>query len=484
MRHTMLVLLLLAVAVQIGMSQDIPTSPGWFNRYGRWSAGLQGGLNDWLNDYNTRNNTGGGDLFVRYAVTRRLSLGVMGGWDKLQSINANVVPTDPALQHSYVGVAGYSADAAAWFHFTVGKRVSPYIYAGVGRFWYQRKVEGDKGWPADETYASIHVPVGVGLEVAVSKYIAISADAGVRILGKWTDNYNTGVKNWLGTDYYQTARLGLSFFFGSSPDDDNDGDGLTNGYEKEIGTDPNKADTDGDGLTDYEEVTKYHTDPLKADTDGDGLSDGDEVMKYHTDPLKADTDGDGLSDGDEVLKYHTDPLKVDTDGDGLSDYDEIMKYHTDPLKMDTDGGGVDDGTEVKRGSNPLDPADDMNWPPKPQLKVEVGKAIVLEGIVFKSGKSTIEPQSEDILMKAFNTLKDNPEISVEIRGYTDNVGKIAANKKLSQRRADAVRSWLVKQGIDSTRIVAKGYGPDNPISDNATAAGRAKNRRIEFYRIK
>jgi outer membrane protein OmpA-like peptidoglycan-associated protein len=131
--------------------------------------------------------------------------------------------------------------------------------------------------------------------------------------------------------------------------------------------------------------------------------------------------------------------------------------------------------------NPLDPTDDI---PKPTIKVEVGKAIVLEGIVFKTGKSTVEPESEVNLEAAFNTLKDNPDIAVEIHGHTDNVGKAASNKKLSLRRAEAVRSWLVMKGIDSSRIGVKGFGPERPIADNKTAEGRAQNRRIEFYRVK
>jgi outer membrane protein OmpA-like peptidoglycan-associated protein len=506
MKRFCLAAFLLGVIAQLGLSQDIPDqSPGWYNRYGRWTLGLQGGVNDWLNDYNTRNNTGGADLFVRYGLTRHLSVGIMGGWDKLQSINQTIVAADPALRHSYIGDAGISADAVAWYHFTAGKTVAPFVYAGLGSFWYERKVEGDKPWTEDKTYQSIHIPVGVGVEVALTKQLAISADLGLRVLGKSTDNYVNGVKNWLGTDYYQTGRVGVSFSFGSSPDDDNDGDLLTNGYEARIGTDPNKADSDGDGLTDFEEVTKYNTKPLKADSDDDGLPDGDEVMKYHTDPLKTDTDGDGLtdgaevsqyqtnplkadtdgeglSDGDEVLKYLTNPIKTDTDGDGLSDFDEVTKYHTDPLKLDTDGGSVSDGQEIKNGTNPLDPTDDV---PKPKVQtIEVGKAMVLEGIVFKSGKATIEPESEPTLMEAFGTLKENAGIAVEIRGYTDNLGKVAANKKLSLRRAEAVRSWLVSKGIDAARIAVHGYGPDNPISNNSTPEGRAKNRRIEFFRVR
>ncbi len=92
------------------------------------------------------------------------------------------------------------------------------------------------------------------------------------------------------------------------------------------------ADSDDDGLSDFEETETYSTDPFAADTDGDGLSDGDEVLVYDTDPLVSDMDGDGLSDGDEVLTYGTDPTLVDTDGDGFSDRDEIFIRGTDPLQ--------------------------------------------------------------------------------------------------------------------------------------------------------
>ena len=81
---------------------------------------------------------------------------------------------------------------------------------------------------------------------------------------------------------------------------DSDKDGLDNAREKEIGTDPQKADTDGDGLNDGDEVTVYKTSPLVSDTDGDGLSDGDEVLIWHSNPLNPDTDGDSYTDGEEV----------------------------------------------------------------------------------------------------------------------------------------------------------------------------------------
>jgi OOP family OmpA-OmpF porin len=75
-------------------------------------------------------------------------------------------------------------------------------------------------------------------------------------------------------------------------------------------------------------------------------------------------------------------------------------------------------------------------------------------------------------------------MSVEIRGYTDNVGRASSNLALSERRANSVRNWLINKGVDPNRIVAKGYGEQNPIADNNSAEGRRLNRRIEFVRIK
>jgi outer membrane protein OmpA-like peptidoglycan-associated protein/opacity protein-like surface antigen len=175
------------------------------------------------------------------------------------------------------------------------------------------------------------------------------------------------------------------------------------------------------------------------------------------------------------------------------DGDEVNLHKTNPLKADTDNGTVNDGAEVARGGNPNDASDDV--PPKPEavqvretakpaLQVEVGKAIVLEGVVFTSGSAVISPQSEEILTKAFNTLNDNPEIEVGIQGHTDNRGSSALNKNLSQARAEAVKAWLVKKGVAANRIQTQGFGPDKPIASNDTAEGRQQNRRIEFIRLK
>jgi len=124
---------------------------------------------------------------------------------------------------------------------------------------------------------------------------------------------------------------------------DTDGDGIPDYLEKDIGTDPQKADTDDDGLTDYEEFYLTGTDSTVYDSITEDVSDAD-----------ADSDKDGLSNKKE-LDLGTNPLLEDTDKDGLSDGAETIIYGTDPLKYDTDDDGIGDGDEIALGLDPLNP---------------------------------------------------------------------------------------------------------------------------------
>lgn len=90
-----------------------------------------------------------------------------------------------------------------------------------------------------------------------------------------------------------------------------------------------------------------------GDLDNDGIINQDEYI-YRTNPNSSDTDGDGLSDQDEVFTHGTNPASTDTDGDGLSDFDELNDHLTDPKAWDSDGDGIDDGEEIENGTNPLD----------------------------------------------------------------------------------------------------------------------------------
>lgn len=264
---------------------------------------------------------------------------------------------------------------------------------------------------------------------------------------------------------------------------DSDADGLNDGDEvTRFKTNPLLADTDADGLNDGDEVNQFRSNPIMADTDGDALSDGDETDKYTSDLLKPDTDVDGLSDGNEVNSHKTDPTKADTDGDALSDADEVNQYKSDPLKIDTDGGGMNDGAEVKRLTNLMDPKDDIvQKTTTTTIILEKGKKVVVRGINFEFGKATLTGDSQYILEDAYNALVANADMNVEISGHTDYVGSEASNQNLSLRRAQAVKNWLVNRGISSNRMKTVGKGENEPVADNGTDAGRAENRRIEFY---
>ena len=465
---------------------------------GKWMVGVRGGGNLWVNDLSDRKIGPGGELEISYGVSRYLSLGLLAGYEVLKSSQD---PTYPALPWSSLKAEAIPASLIAKAHFIPGAKVSPYAYVGAGGMAFKRKTGADVSVPSDKWESTIHIPVGVGFEAFATDNIAFDFDLSYRFMDEWTDYSNQG--SGFSFDSYATAKVGANFYFGSSDSADDDMDALTNGEERKLGTNPESPDTDGDGLKDGEEVTRYTTDPTKPDTDGDGLNDGsevmnyktnpnktdsdgdglhdgDEVMKYKTDPLKADSDGDGLNDGSEVAVNRTDPLKRDTDGDGLNDGDEVTRHKTNPLKADTDTGTVNDGVEVGRGTDPLNAKDDV----KEELKAEVGQAILLEGIAFKTGSAEITPESEGIIEKAFNTLDQHPEIAVEIRGHTDNTGAKSTNMRLSQSRADAVKGWLVNKGIAADRIATKGYGPSQPIAPNTTKEDRQRNRRIEFFRTK
>ncbi len=459
-------------------------------RAGSVAFGVRGGITNYQgDDYDSAKQRAYGGVAAEYFLTDRFSQ------EAALNIGELAGETGAADFRSVVSSLSLMGRLAL-----LGGSFRPYLAAGA------ELVGVDPNGPVNLGYdrKSFAVPFGGGFQIGLGENTALD----LRGLYHYAfDDLYDGQNTKSSDDAFITGTAGLTWFAGGNPD--KDGDGLTNKEEKARGTNPNLADTDGDGLTDGEEVNLYKTDPLKADSDADGLSDSDEVRKHNTNPNKADSDGDGLSDGDEVTKHNTNPSKADSDGDGLTDGAEINQHKTDankadsdgdglqdgrevtetktdPLKADTDGGSVNDGTEVARGSDPNNGDDDVPKVVKAAetLKVEVGKAIVLEGVVFKSGSSELSPESEAILTQAFNTLNENADIEVEIQGHTDNRGGRALNTRLSLARAEAVKAYLVRKGIAASRITTKGFGPDKPVATNDTAEGRQQNRRIEFFRVK
>jgi len=483
---------------------------------GRWMIGLHGGANLWVSDFDELKIGLGGEADIRYGLSRYFSLGLAGGYEELKTQQSFLREDFPYV---YQKVKAVPIAAKLYIHFAPLRSTNWYAYVGAGAMFYTRLADTGTPVPDDAWRTTYMIPLGLGVDAFLSSSTAITVNVGFSNIGDWVDlRENNSI------DGFITGKVGLNFYLGTSEIDDDDDDGLLNGQERRFGTSPTNPDTDGDLLTDGDEVKRYRSNPLKTDTDGDGLLDGDEVLKYRTDPArfdsdsdgladgeevtrlltdpaKGDTDGDGLTDGDEVLKIKSDPLRVDTDGDGLSDWDEVRVYQTDPTlgdtdadaltdgeevkktktdprKPDTDGGGTNDGLEVQRKTNPLDPKDDLVSEP---IIFQSGSSVRLEGVTFETGSSRLTRDSERMLEKVFIALVANPTLNVEIAGYTDNTGSLQTNYNLSRARAEAVRSWLVRRGIPATRLTAVGMGPRDPVASNATSEGRARNRRIEFH---
>lgn len=174
-----------------------------------------------------------------------------------------------------------------------------------------------------------------------------------------------------------------------------------------------------------------------------------------------DRDGDGITD--DVDQCPTKP----EDRDGFEDDDGCP----DP---DNDKDGIVDTLD----KCPLEPETNNGWKDEDGCPDQVIQE--LTGIAFEIDSAKIDDASGPLLEKAYQILKDNPGISVEISGHTSSEGNADRNLELSLRRAEAVKAYLVKRGIDAARILTVGHGSDVPRGDNRTDGGRRENRRIEF----
>jgi OmpA-OmpF porin, OOP family len=125
-----------------------------------------------------------------------------------------------------------------------------------------------------------------------------------------------------------------------------------------------------------------------------------------------------------------------------------------------------------------------NTPPNTRVDGDgcpIPKVVRLEGVTFEFNKTRLRPDSQTILNWVVGIMQKYPDMQVELAGYTDSIGSAAYNLKLSQRRAESVKEYLLEKGIDAARVQAKGYGKENPVATNKTDEGRERNRRVELH---
>jgi outer membrane protein OmpA-like peptidoglycan-associated protein/opacity protein-like surface antigen len=381
------------------------------------------------------------------------------------------------------------------YHFAPQSRFGPFLGLGIGATaWRVMDVGEDAGLfdsgttvqgfgNDDDSYQALQrTDVTIATELGVEWWLAESFS--LRLGGRYhilpgndLDNVGFSSANLTGSPDYVDANkghvqgfLGVTWWFGGSQDAD--GDGLPDDEDR---CPRNPEDYDGfedqDGCPDYDNdedgVADLDDGCPEDPEDRDGFQDQDGCP----DP---DNDGDGILDADDACPDQAE------DRDGFEDQDGCP----DP---DNDGDGVLDEADECPDTEAGVAVDDRGCAlpePEPDPQVQaISEGLVLEGVNFRSGSAQLTAESIGKLSEVAASLEANPEVRVEVRGHTDATGSAETNRDLSQRRAMAVRDVLIQLGIAPSRVTAVGYGEDYPVAPNDTAAGRAKNRRVELQRI-
>jgi OmpA-OmpF porin, OOP family len=236
---------------------------------------------------------------------------------------------------------------------------------------------------------------------------------------------------------------------------------------------PPPPDSDKDGVIDSKDACPNTPEGVKVDSvgcpldaDGDGVPDyldkcpnTPKGVKVNSSGCPLDTDGDGVPDyldkcpdTPSGVKVNSSGCPLDSDGDGVPDYLDKCPDTARDLKVTADGCPI-------------------------LIKKEVTKDLHIQ---FDFNKADIKPEYDSNLKEAADFMNKYPQTTTVIEGHTDSVGKPKYNQTLSQKRADSVRDYLIKNfNISPDRISTKGYGEDKPIASNDTEEGRSQNRRIQ-----
>ena len=200
-----------------------------------------------------------------------------------------------------------------------------------------------------------------------------------------------------------------------------------------------------------------------------------------------DRDGDGLSDREETTRHFTNPFMVDSDSDGLDDRSEVAVHGTNPNRPDSDEDGIGDAEEIRTGRNPLIADESITGDPRgvaAQGPASSEPAFELRTLFFPEGGVLMTAADRSYLDDVAAYLVANPDTELELHGFSDSVGNWADNLRLSGKRCGVVRDYLVRRGVENWRLTLEAFGEGNPIASNETAAGRARNRRVEFKPVR
>jgi OOP family OmpA-OmpF porin len=402
-----------------------------------WSIGVNAGVLSPLsplggkNDFSNWKSSLGYGLYIKKQFTPYFSLRLDGVRGKLKGDNTEpfdggATNTSPVSAFetdlSYSGSLNAVVNLFNIDMFNKNSAVQLYASAGAGLAGYKVKTAAGSGALADyaggKTISELIIPVGVGAKFKLSD--RMNLDLG------WTINYVDG-DNLDG--YYRGSNDKYNYAYG--------------GLEFALGQ--------GKQLAWHNPVALTYDEALQA--------------KQTANALKGDLDAQKAENA--KLRTEMSDLLKDSDGDGVAD--KLDKCPGTPAGTVVDGSGC-----------PLKvPA------PVVQEKViitEADRKVVADAIKnleFDLNKATIRAKSYPTLNRVAELLIQK-NFSLKLAGHTDNTGSNALNMRLSKARAESVRTYLVAQGANASRIEATGYGENQPIATNKTAAGRQQNRRVEF----
>ncbi|SMO36649.1 DUF6089 family protein [Fodinibius sediminis] len=375
-------------------------------------------------------------------------------------INANLM-----LRYKLANGYIFSEDATLQPFLAAGLGVTPY-FGGSDNIY-----EGQSGNDIDSR-VGLGIPLAAGFDIRLSEKTKLflkatynrtfvdGFDGQADGLGRSTSNVDSNIDNKSHDDFLVTS---VGFKFNISPAPDADDDGIpdkedrcpqTPGPEEFDGC----PDTDGDGIPDIDdrcpEVAGEAEFDGCPDTDGDGIPDYEDDCPEVAGEAEfdgcPDTDGDGIPDKDDRCPEVAGEAEFDgcpdTDGDGIPDYEDECPETP--------------GIEANNGC--------------PQVDFDFAD------VNFAFDRSNIETQFEDELNRLANELMDNTNLKATLRGHADRIGPAQYNLRLSQRRAESVKSYLEGRGVSGDRIFTEGLGESQPKIENANREERRQNRRVEI----
>lgn len=449
---------------------------------GEWNANIFGGAE------------------INFGIHKNFSIGLLGTYGRTDGAGLDLTSADlPQLisKDDDLKITHRIIEMVGNFYLSPEKEWRPFITAGIGiTSWKVTDQAGDKVMVPDLNGnlfkfqdQQLSLVFGAGMEYFLVDQFSIGAAVRYHVFtsafSDFKDARDIGGSDGLDNPpgFFEFGVM-MTAYFSSCQDDDKDG----------VCNDEDRCPNTPLGCI-VDETTG-----CEIDSDGDGVCDGLDMCPdtpkgctVDASGCSMDTDGDGVCNGidrcentpkDCTVDAYGCPL--DSDGDGVwdcrdkcPDTPKGCKVDDTGCPLDTDGDGVCDGLDQCPGTPPGLEVDNVGCP----VAYKIEKELVLVGVTFAVNSAALTSSDKKELDKVVESLKALPHVKLEVAGYTDISGNREKNIDLSRRRAESVRDYFIEKGISPDRLVAKGYGPDNPRYDNSTAEGRKKNRRVELHRL-